>query len=439
MVYMQRQKLAAAVAVLSRRATGRPLSIVHRSLISTTPSAAAATSETSLSEIERIYHLQRSHEYEVARSTADERAAKLQKLHDVVLARRSDIQQALYRDKGNHPCEVDLTEIFAVTHEIKHVKRHLRKWMKRQRVWTPLALLGSSSWIHPEPKGVTLIMSPWNFPFTLTLGPLISAVAAGNTAMVKPSEMSAHSSAMLREIVEEVFDEKEVAVVEGAIETSTNLLAQPFNHIFFTGAPALGKVVMEAAAKHLASVTLELGGKSPVIIDDTADIDTAAKRLAWAKTINSGQICIAPDYVYVHESKKDEFVEKYSSYIYKFFGDDVEGSQYYSRIINRRHHKRLGDVFEDAVRSGGTLAYGKGDHDKESNNLYLEPALLTNASKDSKIMKDEIFGPLLPIVTFKSLEEPITFINANEKPLAMYVSTTVLFLRLKLRNLPPHR
>ena len=220
-------------------------------------------------EIARIFKLQQAHQYTVAKTTARERKEKLKRLQKAILSRKQDIRDALYADFRKHPSEVDLTEIFPVTSEIKHTVRHVAKWMRPHRVKTPLALLGTSSYIHYEPKGLALIIAPWNFPINLTFGPLISAIAAGNCVMIKPSEHTPHASAVTRSIIEEVFDESEVAVIEGGIETSTSLLALPFNHIFFTGAPAIGKVVMEAASKHLTSVTLELGGKSPTIVDET--------------------------------------------------------------------------------------------------------------------------------------------------------------------------
>ena len=288
-------------------------------------------------EIERIFKLQEAHQYAVAKSTAQERKEKLKRLHKAILSRKQDIRDALYADYRKHPSEVDLTEIFPVTSEIKHAVRHVSKWMRPHRVKTPLALLGTRSHIHYEPKGTALIIAPWNFPVNLVFGPLVSAVAAGNCVMIKPSELTPHASAVTKSIVEEVFDESEVAVVEGGIETSTSLLALPFNHIFFTGSPAIGKVVMEAASKHLTSVTLELGGKSPTVVDETANIDAAARRIAWAKFTNNGQICIAPDYLFVHESKKDELLAKLKENIESFYGIDARRSDSYARIVNNRH------------------------------------------------------------------------------------------------------
>ena len=374
--------------------------------------------DPSTAEIERIFKLQQQHQYTVAKTTARERKEKLERLEAAFLRRRDDIKAALYDDFRKHPSEVDLTEVFPVTSEIKHARRHLSRWMRPHRVSTPMALLGARSYVHYEPKGVVLIIAPWNFPINLTFGPLVAAIAAGNCVMIKPSENTPHASAVTRRIIEEVFDENEVAVVEGGIETATAVLAQPFNHIFFTGAPSIGKVVMEAAAKNLASVTLELGGKSPTIIDDTAQVDAAAHRIAWAKYTNNGQICLAPDYVFVHESKKDEFLRKLTKNIEKFYGIDARRSESYARIVNERHFRRLHGYIEEAKSKGATVAYGGRTEASED---YIEPTVLTDVDPTSKVMTEEIFGPLLPVYTFKSLDEPIAVINSKEKPLALYI------------------
>ena len=374
--------------------------------------------DASTAEIERIFKLQRGHQYTVAKTTARERKGKLKRLEAAFLARREDIRKALYEDYRKHPSEVDLTEVFPITSEIKHTVRHLSKWMRPHRVKTPMALLGARSYVHYEPKGVVLIIAPWNFPINLTFGPLVAAVAAGNCVVIKPSEHTPHASAVTRSIIEEIFDESEVAVVEGGIETSTALLAQPFNHIFFTGAPSIGKVVMEAAAKNLASVTLELGGKSPVIVDETAQIDAAAHRVAWAKYTNNGQICLAPDYVFVHESKKDEFLRKVAKNIEKFYGIDARRSDSYARIVNNRHYHRLSGYLDDAKQRGATVAYGGRTEGSED---YIEPTILTDVDPTSQVMTEEIFGPILPVYSFKTLDEPIAVINSKEKPLALYV------------------
>ena len=369
-------------------------------------------------EIARIFKLQEAHQYAVAKSTARERKEKLKRLHKAILSRKQDIRDALYADYRKHPSEVDLTEIFPVTSEIKHAVRHVSKWMRPHRVKTPLALLGSRSHIHYEPKGTALIIAPWNFPINLVFGPLVSAVAAGNCVMIKPSELTPHASAVTKSIVEEVFDESEVAVVEGGIETSTSLLALPFNHIFFTGSPAIGKVVMEAASKHLTSVTLELGGKSPTVVDETANIDAAARRIAWAKFTNNGQICIAPDYLFVHESKKDELLAKLKENIESFYGLDARRSGSYARIVNNRHYRRLSGYIEDAKQKGATVEYGGRTEGSED---YVEPTVLTDVDPSSAVMTEEVFGPVLPVYGYTSLDEPIEMINSKEKPLALYI------------------
>jgi aldehyde dehydrogenase (NAD+) len=374
--------------------------------------------DASTAEIERIFRLQQAHQYAVAKTTARERKEKLRRLHKAILSHKQDIRDALHADYRKHPSEVDLTEIFPVTSEIKHAVRHVSKWMRPHRVKTPLALLGTRSHIHYEPKGVALIIAPWNFPINLVFGPLVSAVAAGNCVIIKPSELTPHASAVTKSIVEEVFDESEVAVIEGGVETSTSLLALPFDHIFFTGSPAVGKVVMEAASKHLTSVTLELGGKSPTIVDETASVDAAARRIAWAKFTNNGQICIAPDYLFVHESKKDELVGKLKENIESFYGIDARRSDSYARIVNNRHYQRLSGYIEDAKQKGATVEYGGRTEGSED---YVEPTVLTDVDPSSAVMTEEIFGPVLPVYGYTSLDEPIEMINSKEKPLALYI------------------
>ena len=308
--------------------------------------------------------------------------------------------------------------MYPITTEIKHARRELSNWMEDERVSTPIALIGSSSYIKYEAKGVVLIISPWNFPFNLTFGPLVSAIAAGNTVIIKPSEVTPHSSALMKELLAEVFNQNEIAVIEGGKDTSTELLALPFNHIFFTGATSIGKIVMQAAAKNLTSVTLELGGKSPTIVDETANIDMAARRIAWGKCLNNGQVCIAPDYVFVHESKKTEFVEGVNKYIKKFYTENVSEESSYARIVNRHHFNRVKGYIDDAVSKGATIE-SEGKVDEAQN--FIPPTVMTNVSKESTLMTNEIFGPVMPIFTFNSLDEVIAEVNSREKPLALYI------------------
>jgi aldehyde dehydrogenase (NAD+) len=374
--------------------------------------------ETSTAEIQRIFNAQKENQFKVGKTTARERIAKLDKLHKAVLKYREEIKKALYNDFRKHPSEVDLTEIYPVTSEIKHAKRDIRRWMRNHKVSTPLALMGSSSYIKYEPKGVVLIVSPWNFPINLTFGPLVTAIAAGNTVIIKPSEQTPHASAIMAKIIKEIYPENEVALVEGGIPTSKDLMELPFNHIFFTGAPSIGKIYMRAAAEHLTSVTLELGGKSPTIVDETADVDTAARRIAWGKFMNNGQICIAPDYIFVHESKKQAFLEKVRSYLQSFYSEDASKEKSYSRMVNNNHYNRVKGYFEDALDKGANIeAGGKFDGDQD----YISPTVMTNVSKDSTLMTEEIFGPVLPVYGFTNVDEVIKEINSREKPLALYI------------------
>ncbi|SMG09891.1 aldehyde dehydrogenase (NAD+) [Marivirga sericea] len=374
--------------------------------------------EAKISDIQRIFDKQHANYMKVGNTTVSERKAKLKKFHQVVEKYRPQIKEAMYNDYRKHPSEVDLTEVYPVTSEIKHARRKLRSWMGKQHISTPLALLGSTSKVHYEPKGMVLIISPWNFPFNLTFGPLVSAVAAGNTVIIKPSEMTPHSSALMGKLLAEVFEENEVAVIEGGKDTSTELLALKFNHIFFTGAPSIGKIVMAAAAKHLTSVTLELGGKSPTIVDETADLKMAARRVAWGKCLNNGQVCIAPDYVFVHESKKAEFVSEVNKAINHFYSENASEESSYARIVNEHHFNRIKSYVDDAVSKGAKVELGA-KFDESQN--YISPTVMTNVSNDSKLMTNEIFGPIMPIFTFKDVNEAIDQINEREKPLALYI------------------
>jgi aldehyde dehydrogenase (NAD+) len=356
--------------------------------------------------IDSIYQRQQEARPTVGASSAAERIRKIRALHDSVLAHRDDIREALRADYNKPPEEVDLSEIFPVVGEARHATKHLEKWMRPHRVATPLALFGSRSRIVYEPKGVVLIISPWNFPINLTLAPIISAVAAGNCAMVKPSEMTPNASACLKRIVAEVFDESEVAVIEGDATVASELLKKRFDHIFFTGSPRVGRIVMKAAAEHLTSVTLELGGKSPVIIDRTANIDEAAKKIAWGKFMNSGQVCIAPDYALVDEAIRDPFLKAMQKTIH-----DAGG-----HLVNEQHALRVRKLLDDAVTAGAKIVTGGKVDDHR-----IEPTIVADVPPDAAIMREEIFGPLLPVVTYRDRGEALRIINDREKPLVMYI------------------
>jgi aldehyde dehydrogenase (NAD+) len=346
-----------------------------------------------------------------------ERRKRLLALKDAVLVTyREAIRQALRDDFKKPQAETDLSEVFAVTSEIDHALRYLKKWMSDRYVRTPLAFFGSSSYVKVQPKGMCLIISPWNFPVNLSLGPLVSAVAAGNRVILKPSEFTPHSSAVIKEIVEAVFPPEEVAVVEGGVEASSALLALPFHHIFFTGSPHVGKIVMRAAAENLASVTLELGGKSPVIVDETADISAAARRIAWGKWMNAGQICIAPDYVFVHKSKEAALVSALKELVQEFYGEQPIESSSLSSIVNEKHADRLRSYLEDASALGATFHLGG-----ESRGTRIAPALIGDLPMTAKLMQEEIFGPILPLIPYGNAQEVIQHIRQGEKPLAVYI------------------
>ncbi|MBL7871679.1 MAG: aldehyde dehydrogenase family protein [Cyclobacteriaceae bacterium] len=369
-------------------------------------------------EVNRIFTLQKKHQQKVADSTARDRIKKLDRLHDVLLHYRTEIQQALYNDFRKHPSEVDIAEIYKITTDIKHTRAHLAKWMRPRKVATPLAQLGTRSYIHYEPKGVVLIISPWNFPFSLTFGPMIAAIAAGNCIILKPSEYTPHASSLMKKIITELFEESEVALIEGDVEVSTELLTLPFNHIYFTGAPEVGKVVMRAAAEHLASVTLELGGKSPTIVDETANLKSSAQRIAFAKWINNGQVCIAPDYVFVHKSVADEFLTSLKETVKLYYSEDPSVSNSYNRIVNNKHFKRVESYFNDALSKGAVVEYG-GETDAAQD--YFGPTIMSNISEESDLWEKEIFGPILPFIVYTDLQEVIDKINSKEKPLALYI------------------
>jgi aldehyde dehydrogenase (NAD+) len=378
------------------------------------PYAAArvASGEFSFEELDRIHSAQQSNRAAVAASTAAQRIEKLRRLEAVLLRRQDEVRAAMWEDNRRPPAEVDLAEIYPVVSEARHAARHLRSWMRQRRVRTNLALSGSSSFIVYEPKGVVLILAPWNFPFNLTFGPLVSAVAAGNCVILKPSEFAPASSACIRQIVREIFSENEVAVVEGDSTVAGELLRKRFDHIFFTGSAAVARHVLRAAADHLTPVTLELGGKSPVIVDARADVREAARKVAWGKFFNSGQVCIAPDYALVHESVQTEFIESLRKSL-ESFGENPRG-----HIINDRHALRIRSMVEQAVVEGAQVAIGGAAEGRDA-----APTVLTSVSDESGIMREEIFGPVLPVLTWREREDLVARIAARESPLAIYLFT----------------
>lgn len=341
-----------------------------------------------------------------------ERLSLLKKLKDTILSKEEEITDTLYKDLRKSSQETLITEIGLVIKEINHHIKHLKKWSKTRRVKTPLYLLPSSSFLKHEPMGVVLIIAPWNYPFQLLMNPLVGAISAGNSVMLKPSEFCIHTNAVMDSIIQEVFNPDHVSMVHGGKETNQALLAEKFDMIFFTGSPRLGKIVMKAAAENLTPVVLELGGKSPCIVDVSANIDLAAKRIAWGKTVNLGQTCIAPDYLLVHASIKEELQKKIVYHWEELFGKEAQESPFLSRMITHDAFDRV-----TGYLSQGNVIYG-GKTDREDK--YISPTLMDKIDISAPIMEDEIFGPILPILTFEKIEEAIELINTKEKPLAYY-------------------
>ena len=372
-------------------------------------------------QIDRIFQLQRKNSLKLRRESVKARKDRLRKLNNWLFANRERIKQAVHQDFKKPLLEVDTTELYPVIAEIRHVLSHLDDWAKPTKIDAPISYLGTRSEIRYEPKGVCLIIAPWNFPFNLCIGPLISCLAAGNTAILKPSELTSATSKLVSEMIPEIFKEDEVAVIEGGVEVSGYLISLPFDHIFFTGSPAVGKVVMAAAAQNLTSITLELGGKSPTIIDASAKLKDAAKRIAFGKFMNNGQTCIAPDYVLVEEKIKDQFIEALRNAIKNLFGEEGtidEKSPNYSRIVNAKNFQRINRLLQDAIQRGAKLEISGPVNESTR---FVHPIILSNVPLDSAIMQEEIFGPVLPVLTFTSVNEITNLINSKPKPLALYI------------------
>jgi aldehyde dehydrogenase (NAD+) len=376
------------------------------------------TENTLEAEINGIYQTQKAHQHLVKQSNAIERIQKLIKLKNSILLHKEEVMDALQADFGKPAFESLTTEVLVLVNEIDFACQNLATWMKPIETASALNPIAKGKIIY-EPKGVVLIIGPWNFPFILLLSPLIPTIAAGNTAVLKPSELTPCVSNAIRTIIEDCFNQNEVAVIEGGIEATTEILKVPFDHIFFTGSPKVGKIVMAAAAKNLASVTLELGGKSPVIIDSTADLDKAVHRVIRGKTLNAGQICMGPDYLLIAEPLKDLFIQKAKELIEKtLFKNGTFEEQDFAQIINQQNFNRLQSLFDDAVAKGANVALG-GIFDQAGRRI--QPTILTNVPLDSTLMKEEIFGPILPVFTYKSKEEVVDFVRQFDKPLSYYI------------------
>lgn len=338
------------------------------------------------------------------------RLQQLKLLKQAILEQETNILKALKADL--HKPEFEGYFEMVVVKEINYAIKNLNSWAKPKKVKVPLEQFPGVAKIYSEPKGVVLIIAPWNYPFSLSIAPLVGGIAAGNCAILKPSEIASHTSAILAEIVKKIFDPSYIAVMEGGKEVTQELLAEKFDHIFFTGGTKIGKIVMEAAAKNLTPVTLELGGKSPCIVEDDINIKETAKRIAWGKFINAGQTCIAPDYLLVNQQIKTELINSIIEAIKDFYGDDPYDSQDYARIINSTQWERLTKLLEgvEIITGGG----------KDQSDRYIAPTLVDKVSPEDPLMQEEIFGPILPVLEYSDLKEAIALINNRPKPLALY-------------------
>lgn len=343
------------------------------------------------------------------------RRAQLDALERLLRENEEALERVLVKDLAKPAQEVLLGELSPVLSEIRHTRRRLKRWARARRVRTPAVGQPGRSWVHPEPLGVALIMGAWNYPVQLVLSPLIPALAAGNAVVIKPSEIAAHTAELLGELIPRYLDSRAVRVVQGAVDETTELLKQRFDHILYTGGAAVGRIVMRAAAEHLTPVTLELGGKSPAVIDAGADLNSAARRIMWGKCLNAGQTCIAPDYVLVTADQREHLIDAMRAELRKMYGDEPIASGDYCKIINARHFERL-----RAYMDAGTVAIGgKVDETAER----IEPTVLVDVAPDDAVMQEEVFGPILPVLEVPDLSAALSFIRERDKPLAAYLFT----------------
>jgi aldehyde dehydrogenase (NAD+) len=366
--------------------------------------------------VNEIHKAQQS--YFKSRKTQDVkyRIERLQRLKKVIESKEEQVYKALAKDLGKSEFEAFLTEYNVIIGELKNYISKISKWSRPKRVKPSILNFPSKARIYAEPYGNVLIISPWNYPFQLALAPLIGAVAAGNTVVLKPSEFSNATGVLLQEIIEEAFEKEHVCVALGDAQTAQQLTALPWHYIFFTGSPEIGKLIYQAAAKYLTPVTLELGGKNPCVIHKSANIKVTAKRIVWAKFLNAGQTCIAPDYLLVHKDIKEPLLKEIKIQIHKFYGKQVQESPDFPRIIRKEHFDKLVEMLD-----GESLLEG-GDHNRES--LFIAPTLLNESSRNSKVMQKEIFGPILPVISYSTKEDVERWIDSYEKPLAGYCFTS---------------
>lgn len=370
-------------------------------------------------DIQRVFQLQKKQQKVLRASTAEQRKEKLQRFLDSVIAHEEEIIEAIRKDVRKPYHEVKKAEIEGTKKAIRDNMNNLETWMAPKEVGSSLSSDANGILMY-EPKGVTLILGPWNYPFMLTMAPLAASIAAGNSAIVKLSDFTMNTSNIAAKVIRDAFDEKEVAIFEGEVEVATELLDQPFDHIFFTGSTNVGKIVMTAAAKHLASVTLELGGKSPTIIDSEYDLMDAAKKIAVGKFVNAGQTCIAPDYVFIKKDVQDKFAGILQTIVNAGFMEDdyTPDRKKFTQIVNDRNFNRVKALYDDAIEKGAEVVFG-GVFD--ASDRTISPTVLKNVTPDMKIMQEEIFAPILPMMNYEDIDEVIDYVNDRDKPLALYV------------------
>lgn len=373
-----------------------------------------------MNRISCVFKTQQAHKFVLRQTNAADRIEQLRKLKTSIEKHEEAIFMALYKDLRKSRFEAAVTELIFIYGEIDFAIKNLGSWLSPTRIGKTFSNPFAKNRIYYEPKGVCLVIAPWNYPFQLVMSPLVSAIAAGNCVMVKPSELSAATSKIISKIILDTFDEEHIACVEGNADVSQQLLELPFDHIFFTGSTEIGKVVMTAAAKNLTSVTLELGGKSPTIIDNEVNLEKAAKKIAWGKLVNSGQTCIAPDYILIPHQRVDEFVGLYKQFATEMYFKAKEeiNPEAYGKIISKKHFDRLSSLITEAVEKGARINWG-GKTDDKTQTIY--PTVLTQIPKGARVMEDEIFGPILPIIPYQDLDEAIAFVNGKSKPLALYI------------------
>jgi aldehyde dehydrogenase (NAD+) len=368
---------------------------------------------TSTSDIPAIVESQRRFFATGKTRDVEFRLEALKKLQKLLTEREAEITEALKLDLHKPELEAYSTEIANVLEDLKGVMKNLRKWARPQKISSPLVVLPAKSRIYSEPFGVTLIIAPWNYPFQLQIAPLIGALAAGNTAVLKPSEITPHTQRLLMRLMAEIFPREYVACVGGGVEETQALLNERFDFIFFTGSTRVGRIVMEKAARNLTPVVLELGGKSPCIVDKNVNLKVTTRRIAWGKFMNSGQSCVAPDYLLIHKDIYQDFIKEFQATVKEFFGDDARQSASFGRVVNQAHTDRLASLIDPKkVVFGGKVVREE---------RYVEPTLMKDVAWTDKVMEDEIFGPVLPVMSYDNLDEVIRQINARPKPLSLYV------------------